>query len=75
MYESLETYHYTFCHRFHKFMGLKPKIKLLKIRTNFTGMMLRRSSTRIPLFVLIGQKKWQIYAFLFSIGQEKKSFL
>jgi hypothetical protein len=33
--------------------------------------MLRRSSTRIPLFVLIGQKKWQIYAFLFSIGQEK----
>jgi hypothetical protein len=34
-------------------------------------MMLRRSSTRIPLFVLIGQTKWQIYAFLFSIGQEK----
>ena len=46
MYESLETYHYTFCHRFHKFMGftfhlwlihkfmgLKPKIKLPKIRT------------------------------------------
>jgi len=44
------------------------------LEPNFTGIMLRRSSTRIPLFVLIGQNKWQIYAFLFSIGQEKKIF-
>ena len=57
------------------YQNYSPLKLLSQLEPNFTGMMLRRSSTRFPLFVLNGQKTWQIYAFLFSIGQEKKSFL